>query len=440
MKITNAWICRTENDRIQPIFGDIQTRKGKIIDIEQKNFSDFLVNNDTINSTKNTVDAAGRVVTLPMINFHDHIYSRLAKGLSISGEMNNFENILKNLWWKLDKYLDKEMVKASAEMAVLESIQNGVTYIFDHHSSPKFTKGSLSVISETIQEFGLRGVLCFETSNRNGETSAKAALSENEKFLLNNTSEDIKAMLGLHASFTLTDDSLESAGKIISENDVGIHIHLCEGGTDRRESQRLYSNLPTRRLKKNGLLNQKSIVAHGVDLIDEDYLMLKEAGSALVFCPDSNLNNSVGIADFQNVPEAIQILAGTDGMHANIAKSLKQLFLLHRHQGNSFEKSFEWIIRIYFDQLDFVRNYFPDFPSLQIEDRADFIVWDYFVPTPITAENFWGHFIYGILERPIHSVIQNGKFLMKNNKLLVNLNGQNDKNIYAQGKRIYSKF
>lgn len=440
MRIFNAWICRLENEKIKPIFGDIQIRNGKIIDVIKKNYNDFVSNIPDQKSNHNSIDAGGRVLTVPLINFHDHFYSRLAKGLTIKGPTDKFENILSNLWWKLDLQLDKDMVKASTQMAAIESIQNGVTYIFDHHSSPKFTNKSLSVIGRTLSEFGLRGVLAFETSDRNGENLSEAALKENARFLVEDTNKDIKAMLGLHASFTISDQTLERAGQLINQHDWGIHIHWCEGKTDRHESQRLFGNLPTRRLKKNGLINLKSILAHGVDLIDEDYMMMTEEGGALVYNPESNLNNSVGIPEYRNVWTDVTILVGTDGMHANIAKSFKQLFLLYRHQGNSFDQSFQWLKNIYFDQVKFVRQYFPDFPNIQIEDRADFIIWDYIPPTPINESNFWGHYIYGILEKPVKNVINNGKVLMKDHKLqLKDLNNINNF-ISVQGNRLIQSF
>jgi cytosine/adenosine deaminase-related metal-dependent hydrolase len=439
LKITNAWICQIEDNKIKPVFGDIYIRNGSIIDIQKKNYNSYVVETENNSIAKSGFNVQGRVVTVPQINFHDHFYSRLAKGLSITGNMDNFENILTNLWWKLDKLLDRDMVLASVQMAALEAVQNGVTYIFDHHVSQKFVKDSLSDIADILKKLGLRAVLSFETSDRNGDKLSNAALKENERYSKFQNG-DLKAMLGLHASFTLNDSTLEQAGKLIEENDLGIHIHLCEGDTDRRESQRLYGNLPTRRLKKYNLLNNKSILAHGVDLIDEDYLMLKETGSALVYNIDSNLNNAVGIPDYKNVPEEIPILVGTDGMHANIAKSMKQLFLCHRYQHSSFENAFEFLNKSYFDQINFVKRYYPDFPLLQLGDRADFIVWDYIPPTPFTFDNFFGHYIYGMCERSIQSVIHNGKFLMKNHQICIASKQEMELNIYQQGRKLFKKF
>jgi cytosine/adenosine deaminase-related metal-dependent hydrolase len=439
LKITNAWICQIEENNIKPVFGDIYIRNGTIIDIQRKKYNDYVVETENKTAAKSGFNVQGRVITVPQINFHEHFYSRLAKGLSINGPMDNFENILDSLWWKLDKILDRDMIIASVQMAALESIQNGVTYIFDHHASQKFVKDSLSDIADILKKIGLRAVLCFETSDRNGDKLSKAALRENERYAKFQNG-DLKAMMGLHASFTLKNETLEEAGKIIEANDLGIHIHLSEGDTDRKESQRLHGNLPTRRLKKYNLLNKKSILAHGVDLIDEDYMMLKDSESALVYNIDSNLNNAVGIPDYKNTPQEIPILVGTDGMHANIAKSMKQLFLFHRHQKNSFDNAFTYLNKSYFDQINFVKRYYPDFPSLQLGDRADFIVWDYIPPTPFTSENFFGHYIYGMCERPIQSTIQNGKFLMKNHQISISAKQEMELNIHQQGRKLYNKF
>ncbi len=136
--------------------------------------------------------------------------------------------ILQNLWWKIDLALDSEMIRASAQMAALESIRNGVTYIFDHHSSPNSAEGSLKIIADILREFGLRGVLSFETTDRNGKQFSENGILENINFLKNLTDNDFKTMLGLHASFTLNDDTLRKASKIIKEYGIGIHIHLCE--------------------------------------------------------------------------------------------------------------------------------------------------------------------------------------------------------------------
>jgi cytosine/adenosine deaminase-related metal-dependent hydrolase len=436
MEIKNAWICQIENNSIKPVFGNISFVDGIISNISQR---DFLAYDYRTESDEGSIDAGGRVLTIPSINFHDHFYSRLAKGLILKGPMNNFHNILKNLWWKVDLALDEEMIRASAQMASMESVRNGVTYIFDHHSSPNYAKNSLNVISDVLKESDLRGALCFEISDRNGKANAENAINETTEFLNSHLyDENIKSLIGLHASFTLSNSSLKKAAEIQQKYNCGIHIHVCEDKIDSEKSLSKFKKLPAQRLSDYGLLNEKSILAHGIHTSKKDYNIIRKKGSALVLNPESNMNNAVGLPKFSMVLDGVPLLCGTDGMSSNPARSLKQLFLLGRHSGMSFESAFKWIQKIYFDQIYFIKNYFSDFTSMMIGDRADFIIWDYVPPTPFLSENFWGHFIYGILERPVHSVVQNGKVLMNNFRFIKDYENYK-KSISEQGKRLFNK-
>ena len=357
--VENAWICSIVGEDVIPFFGDIIISGGTISKIRPKNFQTFLKNPTKVG--KDSFNASGRVVTLPMINFHDHIYSRLAKGLPLKGKFDNFQNVLKNLWWKLDRALDTDMISASAKMAAIESVRNGVTYVVDHHSSQMEITGSLDTIKNDLSKFGLRGILCFEATDRNGSKPAMAGLDENLNFMLANSNDDFKTMLGLHASFTLSDELLREAHRLM-KFDWGIHIHVAEDESDIKLSMEYAKYSPIQRLKNYKLMNDKSILVHGVHLKEKDFLKISAAESALAFCLDSNMNNSVGLPQFAKIPNAIPLLIGTDGMHANIAGSFKQLFLVTRNQGMSADQSFALIKKIYFDEINFIRKYFQITP------------------------------------------------------------------------------
>ncbi len=441
IRIENAWVCKINKTNIAPIFCDIIIEEGKIKSFVSKNFKDYISSVKIKGrKTNNVYDAAGRVVTIPHVNFHDHFYSRLAKGLDIKGDTNSFYYILHNLWWKLDRALDLNMVRASAQMAAAEAIKNGVSYIFDHHASPKTATYSLSVIAEVIKENNLRASLCFETSDRNGAKLANLALKENIRFLENGTNDELKAMLGLHASFTLADDTLAEAERLVREYELGIHIHLAEDPTDAIISKENTGKLPLRRLRNYNLLNEKSILAHGIYLTKPEFKEIDKAGSSIAFNLDSNLNNAVGLPNFGGIVDGIPILMGTDGMHGNPGRTLKNYFLLMRNKGLSFDLAFKYVVKTYFDQLAFVRRYFKDFPNLNIGERADFVIWDYVPPIPLTSNNFWGHYIYGILERPAQSLLQKGKFIMKDKKILTMNEDAVNREIYIQGEKLSKKF
>ncbi len=435
--IENAWLCPFIEGEIYPLFGDLIISGGVITKIRSKSFQTYLKNPDKVE--KNSFNAHARVVTIPLVNFHDHIYSRLAKGLPLKGDFGNFQNVLHNLWWKLDRALDEDMITASAKMAAVESIRNGVSYIFDHHSSQSCIPGSLSLISKAMNDFDLRGVLCFESTDRNGTEKAIEGLNENKNFHTLQLNGDFYGMLGLHASFTLSDDLLTEAHRIQRQFDLGIHIHVAEDECDNKLSLEFTGKKPVRRLRNFKLINSKSILVHGVHLNKNDFLKISEADGAIAFCPDSNLNNSVGLPEFGEIPKSIPFLIGTDGMHSNVARSMKQLFLLSRGQENSFDDSTLLVKKIYSDQINFAKKYFHDFPQLNQGDLADLVIWDYVPPTPLTKENFWSHLIYGILEYPVHSVLRKGEFLLKNFQLMNHDENKIRNEIFLQGERLFNK-
>lgn len=431
-RLTNAWLLQPQPDGFDPIFADVRISGGSIVEI--------LPGGTTRSVGGETVDAQGRVVTVPLVNFHEHCYSRLATGLPTIGPNGKFTEILENLWWRLDRALDADMIRASAELTAMESIRCGVACIFDHHSSPSCIAGSLTIIADVFREFGMRGVLCYETSDRDGKDKARAALSENSSFAARHTDGDLRAMLGMHAPFTLSDSTLSDLAQLQKQKSLGLHTHLAEDAHENEFSQARYGKSAARRLLDAGLLNERSIIAHGVHLSNEDRKLVAATGCGLACCPDSNMNNRVGVADYTGIPRETPILAGTDGMHANIARTLKQLFLLYRHQGGGTAEAFIWFAKVSEDQNAFVRRYFGDYPSLNIGDRADFVVWDYVPPTPITKENAFGHFIYGILENPARTVICGGKFLMRDFRLNIPDESARHAAIAEQGARLRKRF
>jgi cytosine/adenosine deaminase-related metal-dependent hydrolase len=192
-------------------------------------------------------------------------------------------------------------------------------------------------------------------------------------------------------------------------------------------------------LDRFGLLVHPGILAHGVHLEAGDRNALAGGQCALALNPDSNLNNAVGVGRYTEFPDSLLLLAGTDGMHACPSRSIKQMFLLHRHQGGELSESFSFIRRVYFDQIRFVRRFFPDYPGLNPGDRADLVVWDYRPPSPFSADTFWGHLIYGILEAPAWSTIMGGKALVTDHRLLSTDFESASRSAAVQGARLFEK-
>jgi len=431
----NGWFAQIVDNQLKPFFGAVVIKGGIITEIIQTDNFENLLKSYT-NFDKYNLN--GKLVTVPLVNYHEHIYSKLAKGLSINSKMSNFNEILGDYWWVVDQQLDVEMVKYSALLTGIDSIKNGVGTIFDHNSSPSYIKNSLNTISEALNSLKIKNVLCYEITDRNGIDKTDEAIDESADFIKNSQNEFSKALIGLHASFTIDDTTLARISELQKSTNCGIHIHVCEDKADRTESIIKYGKAPVDRLKNYNLINQKSIIAHGVHLTADEIDYINEVGGNIAINPDSNLNNSVGVINFRLL-EDIKILLGTDGMHHNMLKSLKNVFLLARYQGLSFSDTFKLINRIFVNQQEFYKTFFNKSCTINSGEFAELVVWDYVAPTDVNANNIWGHIIYGLTESCANDFIIGDQFILENKEIKI----VDEKAVMMegikQGKKLYSQ-
>ena len=193
------------------------------------------------------LDGGGRLLMPGFTNAHMHFYGMYARGMSLNRTPHNFHEILKYLWWALDKVLDDEAVYYSALIPAIAGVRHGVTTVIDHHASPNACAGSLDQIEAALTRLGVRALLCYETSDRDGKAIRDAGLAENERYIRKcraardaNPDHLFDGMVGLHASFTLDDDSLEQAAALAGSMDRGCHIHMLEDYVDEELTREKY--------------------------------------------------------------------------------------------------------------------------------------------------------------------------------------------------------
>lgn len=442
IRIKNAHICQFTNGAFVPIFGDIIIRDEQIYAIESRSYKEYLKQPSKKRKFEENnnaeYDAQGRFVLPPLTNFHEHIYSRLSKGLPVTGGMKDFNKILENLWWKLDRTLTLDAIEVSTEIAAIEAIKNGVSTVFDHNSSPSSIEESEEIIKQVLKAREINAVLSYEVSDRNGVENMKKAVDENVSFLRYRTSADFKGQFGLHALFTLSDDSLQYIKEETKDLGCGYHIHAAEAEYDAAFSQEKYGLTIAERLEKFEFLNSLTFLAHGNHLVEKDFDIIAKYHSCLIHNPDSNFNNAVGTLNIARVPKSIPVLLGTDGMHCNILKTIKMAFLTLRHINQSSEIGFENIAQILSNSFNVHSRFFNHTPTLQMGDEADCIVLDYVPYTPINAENFLGHFLYGATETSVRTFLRRGHFLMKD--YIVDPEEKIYKRAYNIGQEIRERF
>ena len=262
-------------------------------------------------------DARGQYILPGNICAHTHFYGAFARGMGIPGPApKDFPEILERLWWPLDLALDEDGVRYSALVFAVDAIKNGTTTLFDHHASPNYIDGSLDVIGDVLLDAGLRGVLCYEVTDRNGPEGAKAGIEENVRMIKKAAKINrLGAAFGLHASLTLEDETLEACRNAISD-EAGFHIHVGEHQADEYDSLNRGGLRVVDRLEKFGILGPKTIVAHGVHIDQKEAALLAETGTWLSHQARSNMNNAVGVAAIEDFLRAgIKVGLGTDGFY-----------------------------------------------------------------------------------------------------------------------------
>jgi len=368
-----------------------------------------------------TVDCAGKIILPGFICTHHHFYSTMARGMAIPGEpASNFVEILERLWWKVDKAIDGEDITLSAQIPLIECIRNGTTTIIDHHASPSMREGSLDLIENAVREAGLRASLCYEVSDRN---QPGGGTKENERFIkkVGRGDGQIAAMMGLHASFTLSDQTIETCVGIAEDAGVGCHIHVAEDAADRKDSLAKYGVPTVERLHKLNVTGEKSIFVHCVHVDESEMDTIAATKTAVVHNPESNMNNAVGVTKVLKMLEkGILVGLGSDGMSSDMLAQMRCAYLLHRLDNHDPRVAFmEAPQMLLGNNADIVERQFGIRVGELAEGRpADMAILDYQPPTPLNADNFLGHLIFGLVDATVDTTVCRGQILMQNKQIL----------------------
>ncbi len=368
------------------------------------------------------VDCSGKIVLPGFICTHHHFYSTMARGMSIPGEpASNFVEILERLWWKVDRALDEEDILLSAQMPLVDCIRNGTTTVIDHHASPGLRDGSLDLIEAAVRQAGLRASLCYEVSDRN---VMGGGVEENARFIKKVGKGDgqIAAMMGLHASFTLSDSTLEKCAIIAQEVGVGFHVHVAEDAADRNDSIKKYGVPTVNRLEKMGITGKQSIFVHCVHIDESEMDIISGTHTSVVHNPESNMNNAVGVSKvLEFMKKGILVGLGTDGMSSDMLAQMRCAYLLQRSANHDPRVGFlEAPQMLLANNAEICERQFGiQLGQIAEGSPADLAILDYQPPTPLNEGNFLGHLLFGMIDASVDTTVCKGKILMRNKEILV---------------------
>ena len=379
-------------------------------------------------------DARGGAIMPGLINTHGHIYSAFARGMSLKNSKvsKNFTQILENLWWRMDRALDLPEIEYSAYATYIEGIKNGVTTVFDHHASAGHVPDSLFTIAKVAETLGVRTSLCYEVSDRDGEKIADEGIKENADFIAyanQQNSDMVKGLFGLHASFTLSDKTLEKC--VAASGGAGFHVHTAEGIDDLYDSLKKYGKRVVERLNDAAILGPQSLAVHCIHINAREMDILKHTDTVVVHNPESNMGNAVGCsAALHMMKKGILMGLGTDGYTTDMLESFKVANIIHKH--NLCDPSVGWAesaqMLLQNNGKICARHFSKPLGVIEKGALADIIIVDYDAPTPITESNTSSHILFGMTGRSVRSTMINGRFVMKDRELLT-----------ADEREVYSK-
>ena len=388
------------------------------------------------------LDARHQLLMPGLICAHTHFYGLFSRGLAIPAPApSEFTEILEKLWWPLDQSLDLEDVKVCAQVCLIDAIRHGTTLLFDHHASPNAIDGSLEEIYEAFAETGLRGVLCYEVTDRGGSLKAEAGVAENMRMIKavdsgHNLDGRIGAVFGMHAGLTLSDETLEKC-RMALDDLTGIHIHVAEHQVDEFASMEKYGLRVIDRLNQFGFLGKNSIVAHGVHIDMREAELLAESQTWLAHQPRSNSNNAVGLADVESMMRlGVHVCMGNDGFSNAMWDEWRTAYLAQklvqkdpRVMGG--DKVIEMAV---YNNARLAQHFFPQSAGLgtiQTGAPADLILVDYDPITEMTVENLPWQILFGFRDSMVTTTIVDGKVLMKDRELI----GIDEHRIYAHARQ-----
>jgi putative selenium metabolism protein SsnA len=365
------------------------------------------------------IECDGVLVAPGNVCAHTHLYSALARGMPYAlAPPRTFVQILQRVWWRLDRALDEASVRASVLVGGAEALLSGTTTIVDHHASPNAIEGSLDVAAAALESLGVRSVLCYETSDRDGPERAQAGLEENRRFLERVRRERpplLRGLVGAHASFTLSDETLAACAGTAHGFSAGLHVHAAEDAADERDALARGGVRVVERLERAGALDERTLLAHGVHLDDAEIAAAAAAKATIAHNARSNMNNSIGRAPVGKLDGRLAL--GTDGIGSDMfEESRTAYFRLREDDGTAAP---DWPLARLADSARLAGRIFeePLLGALEPGAPADLVVLDSAAPAPVHAGSFAGHWIFGLSSRHVRDVMVGGEWVVRDRRL-----------------------
>ena len=311
-------------------------RPGLDIEVRGSEIARVGTTQQTGEGTATVVNCRGVLIVPAYANVHHHFATGLLRGAPAPPvPTRNQKERLERVVWPFERRLMQRDVRIAVRSGLLEAATAGTAAVIDHHVSSGCIAGVLDVIAEEVEASGLRAILCYEVTDRDGPAVAHAGLAETKRFLLGIESGGgrLAGMVGLHAMATVGPDTLARAVDLAEQFETGLHLHLAESVHDNADSVAQYAARPVTRLATGGGLTPRTLAAHAVHITGDEAALLGENDVLIAHNPRSNAANGVGTTDLPRLAGVGCTLGlGGDGFTQDIRGDFGLIALLQRHE------------------------------------------------------------------------------------------------------------
>jgi 5-methylthioadenosine/S-adenosylhomocysteine deaminase len=370
------------------------------------------------------IDGTGRIVLPGFICGHTHLYGILLRGAPLKMEApSDFMQILDRIWWRADSAFSKEDAYASALISCYEFIRSGTTCFADTYSGPVTIEGVLDGIAKGVTEVGMRGILAFESTERNSQEEGKRGLQENVRFikqLKQKPNDLLHGMYSLHASFTISDELIQKTRQQADKLPAPLTIHTSEGLVDVYHNIERYDKRTVERLFDLDFLGSDVVLAHCVHVNTDELKLIHGSGACVAHNPMSNMNNAVGVAPVKEMMDlGIPVCLGNDGFIFDAIENMRTAYLIHKvHHLDSRVTTPQQILEMATIKGAQCYGLADELGSIEPGKRADLVILH---PnpraTPILPEGVASYIIYGLTAHNVETVLINGEAVVENHHI-----------------------
>jgi len=398
----------TQNDSRQQLQGDIFIEDQRIVEISKKPLSieaDYKIN------------GANKLVLPGLINTHTHIPMTLFRGYADDMLLKDW---LAQRIWPVEAKLDKKSIESGTELGLLEMIASGTTSYLDMY----FFEETIAKVTEKV---GMRGFLGFALIDFDTpEYKASELIPQCEQFVKRwKANALISPVVAPHSTYSCNPETLQKSLEVATKNGVPLHTHCSETRDEVYDVERRYGVRPVEQLKKIGLFQKGTILAHCGWITKNEILEMKNASVAVSHCPVSNMKIATG--GYAPIPELldehIPVGLGTDGAASNntldMFETMKFCALVHKnHRWDPTVLPAQTVIDLATISGAACLGVQQTLGSLEEGKTADLIMIDLKKPHLTPLHDPVSHLVYATRGTDVCTTIVNGKPLMLDNEFL----------------------